>query len=364
MIHTKPFAGAAPSDAGRSFRLDKLGDKPIADIEGEIRAFILVRNELTKLPFLLWYYRNLGVGRFFIVDDKSGDGSREFLSSQRDCHVFNPSNSYRDANSGVDWLNWLLDQYGSGYWSLVVEADELLVYPHSEQIGLPAFCKFLESEGCSSFFAFLLDMYPDENLSQATCIPGKPFYEICSYFDKDYVFKGVRESHCEAAVLPPVRVIGGPRLRKFYAWQTRTALLSRAAFAFIAKLAARLPFWHGDKPHYAPALIKVPLIKWHNGCKKLTSHLVAKPPQGHLSAVTGALLHFKFFADFHDQAKEKARRGQHYCGSQEYRRYLAYVGKNPNISFMYDGSRRYTGSETLLQEGLIKTSPMLEAYLA
>jgi hypothetical protein len=78
--------------------------------------------------------------------------------------------------------------------------------------------------------------------------------------------------------------------------------------------------------------------------------------------VTGALLHFKFFADFHDKAKKAASTGQHFGGSQEYRRYLSRVRKEPNISFMYSGSRRYVNSNTLLQESLIRTNAALDPF--
>ncbi|TPV98282.1 MAG: hypothetical protein USCAAHI_02280 [Beijerinckiaceae bacterium] len=154
--------------------------------------------------------------------------SREFLLAQEDCHVFQPSNSFKDARAGVHWQNLLLDEYGTGYWTLVVDADELLVYPDCEKIKLPEFCKVLESEGRTSFFAFLLDMYPGKDFSQATCEPGKPFHEICPYFDKDYVFRKLGANNREVDELPPVRVIGGPRVRKFYPWQKRTDFFSKA----------------------------------------------------------------------------------------------------------------------------------------
>ncbi|MBV8576750.1 MAG: glycosyltransferase family 2 protein [Acetobacteraceae bacterium] len=351
------------SHGGASFRLDKLDEKPVANVEGEIRLFISMRNELSRLPYFLSYYRAMGVGRFFFVDDRSDDGSREFILAQNDCHVFRPTNSYRESQFGLDWINALSDEYGIGHWTLTIDADELLVYPHCETVKLPDFCRYLEMTGSSSFFAFLLDMYPSENLSEAKCIPGKPFQQICPYFDKDYVFKKVSEHDSETSVLPPIRVIGGPRLRKFYAWQTRTDILSRAAFAAVESIARRLPFWREDKPHYAPSLAKVPLIKWDKGCKRITSHLAVKPWQGQLSTVTGALLHFKFFADFHDKAKKEVSRKQHYDGAQEYGRYLSHVRQDPDISFIYSGTRRFADSNTLVQIGLMQSDPGLEAYV-
>ena len=87
------------------------------------------------------------------------------------------------------------------------------------------------------------------------------------------------------------------------------------------------------------------------------------PKQGKLSTVTGALLHFKFFADFHEKAKRAVTTGQFFRGSQEYRRYLAHVSKYSNLSFMYSGSRRYANSNSLFGAGIIKTNVGLEVYV-
>jgi hypothetical protein len=345
-----------------TFALEKQDGKPVIKKTDEVRLFLVVRNEIAKLPYFFSYYRNLGVGRFFVMDDGSDDGSREFLLNQEDCHVFHPTNSYQDSQCGARWHNLLSDTYGTGYWCLAADADELLVYPDCEEIALPSFCKFLDSEGSAAFFAFLLDMYPETDLSEAICVPGTPFHDICPFFDMDYVFMEPGASN-EVDVLPPIRVIGGPRMRKFYPWQRRTDFFSKALLAFSIRLADKIHFWRGDKPHYAPALVKVPLVKWQVGCKRLTSHVIVKPKQGTLSTMRGALLHFKFFADFHNKAKSAVATGQHYRGSQEYARYFAHVSRDPNLSFMYSGSHRYANSNSVLRAGLIRTNVGFESYV-
>jgi hypothetical protein len=79
-----------------TFALEKQDGKPVIKNTDEVRLFLVVRNEIAKLPYFFSYYRNLGVGRFFVMDDRSDDGSREFLLNQEDCHVFHPTNSYQD----------------------------------------------------------------------------------------------------------------------------------------------------------------------------------------------------------------------------------------------------------------------------
>lgn len=344
--------------------LTKLDNRDISDRKGEIRVFACVRNEVTRLPFLLDYYRRLGVDRFFFVDDKSSDGTTEYLMQQPDCHIFCPKNSYSESQSGITWQNDLLDRYGTGYWTLTVDADELLVYPHCEHMKLPQFCKYLDREGSSALYVFMLDMYPNGDLSKAVCEPGKPFFEICPYFDSEYVFAPRFLFLSNPAMrFPTEDVFGGPRVRKFYPEQKNASFFNQLKLRLLWKavnLLAKFKIDLPNKPHKSPTLFKVPLIKWHKGCARLSGHHIVEPREGKLSPTTGVLLHFKFFADFHNKAKEEAKRGEHYAGAQEYKRYLHHVAVNPNISFMYEGSVRYINSDSLLEHRLMRVSPDFE----
>lgn len=348
--------------------LTKIDDRTIPDNPSEIRLVACVRNEFKRLPFFLNYYRALGVNRFIFVDDHSVDGGRDFLLAQTNCHVFSPNNSFQAANCGVDWYNLLLDRYGMGYWTLTVDMDELLVYPHCETVKLKEFCAYLSEEGSTAFYTFMLDMYPDRDLSKAVCDPGKAFYDICPYFDSDYVFVPRFKFFSNPIMrFPPEDVIGGPRLRKFYPEQQNASLLNQLWLRVVWKsvnLLSKMKIGISDKPHKSPTLFKVPLMKWHKGCARLSNHHVTAPSQGKLSPITGVLMHFKFFADFHDKAKEEVRRGQHYAGAQEYKRYLRHVAANSNVSFMYKGSVRYRDSNTILKHGLMRTTDGLDRFAA
>jgi Glycosyl transferase family 2 len=78
----------------------RLDTRPLPDTRGECRAFLTVRDEGVRLPYLLDYHRRLGVDRFFINDNRSTDHSREYALSQPDCHVFASDGSFREANQG------------------------------------------------------------------------------------------------------------------------------------------------------------------------------------------------------------------------------------------------------------------------
>ena len=93
-----------------------------------------------------------------------------------------------------------------------------------------------------------------------------------------------------------------------------------------------------DKPERAPALNKIPLVKWHrNYAYASSSHMLL--PRG-LNQVydewggqkaSGCLLHAKFLNTFPDKAREELNRKQHYANSHEYRAYAAGLQETPDL---------------------------------
>ena len=55
----------------------------------------------------------------------------------------------------MDWLGWLHWKYGHDHWCLTVDADELLVYPHSDTRDLRALTGWLDDQGLPSFGAMM-----------------------------------------------------------------------------------------------------------------------------------------------------------------------------------------------------------------
>src|SRR5215470_1266946 len=105
----------------------KIDARPIPQ-RRELRAFLAIRDEIARLPDVLRHHRELGIDRFFVVDNGSVDGSFEFLQDQPDVHVYRTMESYPASRLGLTWMQELMDEY-STYWSLLIDADELFIYP-------------------------------------------------------------------------------------------------------------------------------------------------------------------------------------------------------------------------------------------
>lgn len=270
----------------------------------DILLFSTQRNEKVRLPYFLNYYRDLGVNHFIIVDNDSTDGSLDFLVSQPDVSVWHTTASYKRARFGVDWLNWLQRKYGHGHWCLVVDPDEFLIYPFCDTRPLRALTDWLDASSIKSFSAMLLDMYPKGRLDDQPYKEGRDPFEIACWFDSgNYTLKRNK-------LYGNLWIQGGPRSRVFFR----------------------------DMPAKAPALNKIPLVKWDKRYTYVSStHMLL--PRG-LNQVydewggekaSGILLHAKFLDTFSVKAAEELERKQHYAASVEYRAYAQSLKDDPDL---------------------------------
>ncbi len=301
--------------------LQRLDNRYFDDGPGEIRAFLTVRNEALRLPSTLRHCRELGVHRFFVVDNGSSDGTLDLLAREPDVHVFAIADSYAGSHWGVDWMNTMLDAFGDGHWTLTIDADEQFIYPHYEERKLPAFCRHLEETRAQAVFCLLLDMYAERPVAETVHDPQAALIDTCRYFDVGE-YRAVTTPHC-----PYYEIYGGPRSRMFQAV---------------------------GAPHHEPTVSKVPLVRWQKGMRYLHS-------THNISAVTtaqvmGVLLHFKFLSDFHDRVESEVARGEHYDGAREYRAYRDLARKEGAVNLMAAKSARYEGSDQLVRLGLMRTT--------
>lgn len=273
--------------------------KSVANRTGQIAPddVILIstlRNERVRLPYFLRYYRRLGVSHFLIVDNGSDDGSGAYLADQPDVSLWQTQASYKRSRFGMDWVNGLLDRYANGHWALTVDVDEFLIYPYCDTRTLPALTDWLGASSIRSFGAMLVDMYPKGPVDAQPYREGQDPFEIAAWFDSgNYTMEPNPR-------FQNLWIQGGPRARVFFP----------------------------EQPALAPALNKIPLVKWERRFAYASStHTML--PRG-LNRVydewggekaSGCLLHAKFLDTFAEKSAEELTRRQHYAASREYRAY-------------------------------------------
>jgi len=308
----------------RSRDLVRVTGRDVEMPDAGVLLFAVQRNERIRLPFFLDYYRRLGIAHFVIVDNGSDDGSFEYLAEQPDVTLWRTEASYRRSRSGADWLNWLKERYAHDRWALTVDIDEFLVFPFCDTRPIDALTDWLDASGMRSFGTIMLDMYPDGDLAEVRYGEGQDPFDIAAWFDPgNYSFK-------PHPLYRHLWIQGGPRARVFFS----------------------------DRPEEAPALNKIPLVRWNRRYTYASSTHMLLPRGLNLvyderggEKISGCLLHAKFLDSFADKAEEEIHRKQHFAQSREYVAYHQMAQRGLNL--WCDWSERYAGWRQLELLGLM-----------
>ena len=285
-----------------------------------------VRNEMLRLPYFYAYYRRLGIHRFFIIDNGSTDGSREYLQLQEDTHVFSTSETFLRKEA---WLDLLLRRYGLGQWCVVVDADEFLLYPHSARVSLPDLCRFLEQQGADVLHCFLLDLYPDQPLSRVHYEPGIDPLRVSCFFDPATHWKEKhRFRNCKGSL--DFRYVGGVRHR---------------VFGIQDMCCSKFPLFR-----FAPSMFL------RDGQHELEGAVIAD--------LQGVLMHQKFLHDFAPRVAEESVRGQHWNHASQYKVYAQKVVTDCDLCLMGPESTAYRDPSQLESLGLMRSCESFERFVA
>jgi hypothetical protein len=279
-------------------------------------------NEAPRIPFLLQYYREMGFEHFVIIDNKSTDGLQERLAAEPDVSLFFTGSSYKNARFGLDWINYVLSRYCAGKWILHVDADEFLVFPHCDTMGITGLTAYMEDKQQVSLQCLMLDMYSDRKIKDNICAIGEDPALICPFFDETgYVtyYDPMNETFA---------IKGGVRGRLYFSDD----------------------LWKG------PALNKTPLVLWQRHYAFLRSAHELWPVSVNGGAPLpgvphGALLHFKFLSDLTEKLAAETIRRQHTTEYDAYSQNAGLQDDGPN--FIYPHSREYDGWRSLHAAGLL-----------
>jgi hypothetical protein len=305
------FIAAAGSAANRLTPIS-LRAQPTSN---DIPLISMIRSELQYLPKFLNHYRRLGVDRFIFLDTGSTDGSREYLSSQRDVDLWAASGSFREYRP--QWLTAAAHAFATDRWFVFVDADEFLVYPDMETRDLHELTTWLEKNHFMRVRGNMIDVYGHNPIAETPLPDGGDIFAAQWWMDgpSSYYLKNDE-------------LRGGPRSRVFS---------------------------HAKSP-FQPALQKFPLQRFDSASAIVSVHHPypffwnAGPPYV-------ALLHFKFTQSLLGKIENAVREKQYWKDSYEYRVYRSLLKADPQLSLWHIGSRRYEGTATLLDAKVMAGIP-------
>ena len=287
-------------------------------------AVTVCKNEAIYLPALLEHHRNIGIDHFIYIDNGSQDESLEYMLAQEDVSVLVSTQQYRNFRFSVDWLEAVFANFCYGKWVLVVDADEFFIYDGYEKNEISLLSEYAERNGYDAFLAPMIDMYNRNELSVAD-IRGKNPLQVCNFFDDISTMDIAKESLHGPFSNAPIYA-GGVRARIFGKYNPAPAY---------SYLNQKYCFFK-----YLPT---------HRFIEGL--HFMGNI---HIAPTRAGLLHFKFHSGFYKKVIEQIEGGQHWNGSEEYKRYLKKLELDRNISFFDKNiSRKFYGSASLIEAGYI-----------
>lgn len=155
-------------------------DVSLPDDDG-VLVITVVRNEALRLPYFFSYYENLGVSHFIVLDHGSDDDTAAIVDANPKASRVPVTGNFSYKTS---WLTAVLEKYGRDRWVLVLDADEILVWPEMETLPFANLLRYLEEGEYDSLDCQLLDMYPKGDISDAGYTRGQDPLEVAPYFDK------------------------------------------------------------------------------------------------------------------------------------------------------------------------------------
>ena len=319
---------------------------------GDAVAVVLVHNEANLLVPFFKHYRRFGPITFVAVDDRSTDGSGDWLAAQPDVTLLRPRDGSTYAADKREWRGQVLDRVAGGgsRWVLAPDVDELLTWHGAPERSFGSLLATLDREGAAALLAVMVDMYRDAPIAEHVYREGDLLAAFPLYDDParsggtTWAERAPRRMRARWPA-PEITVLGGMRHRLFGAGRPgplRTlrrglprhdpgpaGLLREAALRpFVRQRGTRLP---------AVNLTKVPLVRWRHGLRFFGgAHALNAPLR--LASERGALLHYPITRGL-DGIRHLAARGQHAGGAAHYRAMVDAGAINP----VFAGTARRDG---------------------
>ena len=276
------------------------------------------------LSGFLEHHRNLGADVFVFLDLAPTAGLAARLADQSDCAVWRPR-SGPDPEKAIYWLNFLRRRYASGRWCLSLEPNELFVFPRCETRQIKDLMDFLDTERRGHLYALVIEMYGDRPAAELALDPGRHPLSALPYFD-------------------PYGYTTSPRVGPLRSVAMRGGVQRRTLFR--------------EQPRRAPALNRVPLVKWRRfygyvaGTRLLMPRELNHPHAASHSTPTAALLRFALLES--ESALSLAAQVERCAiapdsGGSLYAR----IAELCHRVLRHDSSERFRTSEDLIECGLL-----------
>ena len=298
------------------------------------------------LPAFLAHYRRLGVQRFVFLDDRSDDGSFEYLLEQPDTVVLHSDLNFghkvelppaiagpvKDSRIEFLWRSILHDSFAQDRWALKVDLDEFIHLPQG--MTFPDLAAQLDLQGTRALWAVMLDVYP-KDIATFTDSEHTPQLDTAAtwYFDGERHLR-LRKDR------PPKPIYPGARARLYweYGVDRLYPILGIKKRNVLEQLSRRLGFCR--RPPRYNVISKPALLKWWDDSYCITPHNTNLPASMHYLL---PIRHFRFSGSLGRKVRMAVQDNLHFLGSSDYRLLMELLRTmmEENGSFLYRNSRPF-----------------------
>jgi len=312
-------------------------------------VYAVICNEMYFLPAFLEHYRNMGVGQFIFLDDRSDDGSFEYLADQPDCILASSPLRYGDRVGGQRaahlWKNEIPRLFLQGQWAICADADEFLFLPTAFRF-LETFTRVLDEQGITAVSATMVNFYP-ANISEMES-SGAPsnaaeLFAAYPWFDAGPYFRWSAFGNRQ------IVLHGGVSERLLKKFNISKRSMSKSGLSLAIHRLKRLLL--GDRN--INSIGKVPLVRWSACRQYLHSHNLNERPDRNIIL---PLAHFKFTSALYEKIEAALASRAHAGGSRAYLAYAEILAmmKAGDGSFLYPGSVKFVSIESFSASGLLQ----------
>ncbi len=282
----------------------------------EVIVLVVVRGGRPFVRFFLEHYRSLGAKHLIFLDNGSTDGTVEALEGYEDVTVFRTTLPFK--RYGLSMRKYLVERFGRGRWTLNVDVDELFVYPYMDVVSLGALLGYLNENSFTAVVTGVLDMFPEEPLSDVARDEDEPLKELHRFYDLSEVREEAYESVGEIGNVlanPDVPILRGGIRRTLFGMNS--------------------------------LLIKHPLIFLDGTLKPvdLSEHWVG---DARLADFTGVLLHYKLLNGLYAAVRREVEVRNYPNRWGKYDRYLRVLEGSPELEIKAGTARELQSTNDLV----------------
>ena len=304
----------------------------------------VVRNEIYFLPAFLAHYRALGVERFVFLNDRSDDGSFEYMRQQPDTVVVESDRTFGDRvnippalSNRVEnlrivilWRSLLRDRFAPDRWALLADLDEFVRLPPGTTF--PELAARLDTGPARAVWGVMLDVYPAD-IAELAEQEAAPRIDMAA----TWYFDGEQHLRISPFGKLPKIVHAGARARLYQTYGVDNLYPSLGVRARKIRGGIR-KLWRPGKWLRYNELKELVLLKWQENSHYIGSHNANIPAStSHLPPIQ----HFRFSGALYRKIRMGLREQSYYRCSTDHRLLseLLSVMKARRGSFLYSKSQ-------------------------